>query len=111
MLLRAGVLVAGALVFIGGFLYLAKDGGQHHDYARFSGEPGNLQHPLGVITAALAFEPLGLIQLGVLVLFATPVMRVAFSLVAFARERDRMYVGMTFVVLVVLLLSLLGVLP
>jgi uncharacterized membrane protein len=111
MLLRAGVVLAAVLVLIGGLMYLAQEGGLHPDYARFSGEPGTLQHPFTVFAAALALQPLGLIQLGVLVLLATPVVRVGFSLLAFARERDRTYVGMTAVVLVVLLLSLLGVLP
>ena len=111
VLLRAGVLLAAGLVLVGGLMYLAREGGLHPDYARFSGEPGNLRQPLGVLAAALALQPLGLIQLGVLVLFATPVVRVAFSLLAFARERDRTYMAMTSVVLVVLLLSLLGVLP
>lgn len=111
MLLRAGVVLAAVLVLIGGLMYLRQDGGLHPDYARFSGEPSNLQHPFSVFAVALALQPLGLIQLGVLVLLATPVVRVGFSLLAFARERDRTYVGMTALVLVVLLLSLLGVLP
>ena len=111
LLLRGGVLLAAGLVLAGGVLYLAQDGGMHPDYGRFSSEPGNLRHPLGVFAAALALQPLGLIQLGVLVLLATPVVRVGFSLLAFLREKDRTYVGMTAVVLVVLLLSLLGVLP
>ncbi len=110
-LLRAGVIVAAGLVLFGGILYLKRDGGLHPDYARFTGEPSNLQHPLGVLAQALALRPLGLIQLGVLVLLATPVVRVGFSLLAFAREKDRTYVALTAVVLTVLLLSLLGVLP
>ena len=110
-LLRAGVIVAAGLVLFGGILYVRQDGGLHPDYARFTGEPSNLQHPLGVLAQALALQPLGLIQLGVMVLLATPVVRVGFSLLAFAREKDRTYVGMTAVVLTVLLLSLLGILP
>lgn len=109
LLLRAGVLLAAGLVLVGGLLYLVRDGGLRPDYGRFGGEPGDLKHARGVFAAALALKPLGLIQLGVLVLLATPVLRVAFSLLAFARERDRIYVAMTSVVLLVLLLSLLGV--
>jgi uncharacterized membrane protein len=111
LLLRAGVIVAAVLVLLGGILYLRQDGGLHPDYARFSGEPSNLQHPLSVLAEALALQPLGLIQLGVLVLLATPVVRVAVSLLAFAKERDRIFVGMTAVVLTILLLSLFGILP
>jgi uncharacterized membrane protein len=42
-------------------------------------------------------------------LIATPVARVIFSVVAFAIERDRMYVSFTVWVLAILLYSLLGV--
>jgi uncharacterized membrane protein len=47
-------------------------------------------------------------QLGLLLLIATPIARVMFSAVAFAMERDRMYVGFTLIVLAVLLYSLFG---
>ena len=49
-----------------------------------------------------------MIQLGLLVLIATPIARVAFSLVAFALQRDRIYVIVTLIVLAVLLYSLTG---
>lgn len=111
VLLRAGVLVAAALVLLGGLLHLILHGGLRPDYRHFAGEPGDLQHPGRILVLALHASPEGLIQLGVLVLLATPVLRVAFSLLAFARERDRTYVALTSVVLLVLLLSLLGVLP
>jgi uncharacterized membrane protein len=111
LLLRAGVLLAAILVLLGGLLHLAQHGGLRPDYRHFAGEPGEFQHPTQILALALHFSPQGLIQLGVLVLLATPVLRVAFSLVAFARERDRTYVGLTALVLLVLLLSLLGVLP
>ncbi len=50
----------------------------------------------------------GLIQLGLLLLIATPIARVALSVVGFAIERDRMYVAFTLIVLAILLYSLLG---
>lgn len=111
LLLRGGVLLAAALVVAGGALYLLRHGGQHPDYHHFSGEPGDLRQPTRIFALAIHGSPEGLIQLGVLVLLATPVGRVGFSLLAFARERDRTYVGLTAVVLLVLLLSLMGVLP
>jgi uncharacterized membrane protein len=46
------------------------------------------------------------VQLGVLLLIATPVARVAFSALAFARQRDYTYVALTLFVLAVLLCSL-----
>jgi uncharacterized membrane protein len=51
-------------------------------------------------------EPLAVSQLGLLVLLATPVARVAASVVGFALERDRLYVVITLAVLTVLLTSI-----
>jgi len=48
----------------------------------------------------------GIIQLGLLLLIATPVARVAFSIAAFAMQRDRLYVVVTLMVLAILLYSL-----
>ena len=47
-----------------------------------------------------------IVQLGLVLLIATPVARVAFTLVAFARQRDRAYVMITTIVLALLLYSL-----
>jgi uncharacterized membrane protein len=60
------------------------------------------------VQSALALEGRGLIQLGLLLLIATPIARVAFSIVAFALEKDRMYVGFTAIVLTILLYSIAG---
>ena len=43
-----------------------------------------------------------------MLLLATPVARVAFSVVAFALQRDRLYVAVTLVVLGILLYSIVG---
>ena len=50
----------------------------------------------------------GLIQLGLLLLVATPVARVVFSVFAFARQHDLTYVVLTMMVLAVLIYSLVG---
>jgi uncharacterized membrane protein len=57
----------------------------------------------------VAFRGRGLIQLGLLLLIATPVARVAFSLLAFVLQRDRTYVMLTAFVLLLLLASLAGI--
>ncbi len=54
----------------------------------------------------LALRPIGLAQAGLVVLIATPVVRVAASVVGFALERDRLYAAITLVVLAILLTSL-----
>ena len=50
----------------------------------------------------------GIIQLGILLLIATPIARVAFAVFAFAAERDKMYVVFTLIVLTILMYSLIG---
>jgi uncharacterized membrane protein len=57
---------------------------------------------------ALVWRPhaAAVIQLGLLLLVATPVARVIFSVFAFAWERDWLYVLLTLIVLAVLLYSL-----
>jgi uncharacterized membrane protein len=46
--------------------------------------------------------------LGLLLLIATPVARVAFSVLAFALQRDRTYIFVTLIVLGMLIYSLTG---
>ena len=107
-LLRWGVLVAGSVVLAGAVVYLARHGTEFPNYQVFRGEPTDLRTIHGIVQQALAGSGRGLIQLGLLLLIATPVARVAFSLVAFARQRDRLYVVVTLLVLTVLVYSLLG---
>jgi uncharacterized membrane protein len=110
-LLQGGVLLAAGFALAGGVLYLAKYGSIHPHYARFIAEPDDLSHMVGITRAAMAGRGRGLIQLGCLVLIATPVLRVAVSLLAFALQRDRLYILLTAFVLVLLLTSLTGVIP
>ncbi len=61
---------------------------------------------LGGLPSALgSLDPAAYLSLGVMVLIATPFVRVAGSIVAFAREHDRRYVLITTIVLVVMCLS------
>src|SRR5262245_54551620 len=100
-ILRTGVLVASGLVLAGGALYLVRHGSGLPPYRGFQGEPRELVTATGIVRDALAGSARAVIQLGVLVLLATPVARVAFSVLAFALQRDRLYVGVTLVVLAV----------
>ncbi len=107
-LLRSGVISAAIVVLAGGILYLIRYGGDLPHYSLFRGEPAEFRSVEGIITAALGFRSRGLIQLGLLLLVATPLARVAFSIVAFALEGDRIYIVVTLIVLGVLLYSLVG---
>jgi len=105
-LLRTGVILAAAVVLFGGVLYLARHGREMPHYATFSGEPEGLKSPRDIVHGVMGMSARAIIQLGLLLLIATPVARVAFSAVAFAIERDYMYVVITLVVLAVLAFSL-----
>jgi uncharacterized membrane protein len=107
MLLRTGVILAASVVLIGGVLYLSHHGRETPNYTAFHGEPESLKSPTDIFRGVLQMNARAIIQLGLLLLIATPVVRVAFSAVAFAIERDGMYVIITLIVLAVLLFSLL----
>jgi uncharacterized membrane protein len=107
-LLRIGVTLAAVVVCLGGALYLIRHGVSVPHYGVFHGEPADLRSVSGIVTDALSLQSRGVIQLGLLLLLATPVARVAFSAFAFAQQRDAMYVINTLVVLAVLLYSLVG---
>jgi uncharacterized membrane protein len=107
-LLRGGVLLAAAVVLLGGSLYLGRHGAALPLYGRFRGEPEELRHIPGILAAAWALHGRGIIQLGLLLLIATPVARVVCAMGAFALQRDWLYVSVTVIVLSVLVYSLLG---
>jgi uncharacterized membrane protein len=107
-LLRAGVLLAAAVVLSGGVLYLFQHGAGKPDYHAFHEPSSKVRTLKGVVQDALARHSRGIIQLGLLLLVLTPLSRVAFSAVGFMAEGDKMYVVITLTVLAVLLFSLLG---
>ncbi len=107
-LLRAGVLLSAAVVLSGACIYLSRHAHEPADYRVFRGEPSEFRTITGVIRSVINGRGRGLIQLGLLLLIATPIARVAFSIVGFAIERDRLYVVFTVIVLAILLYSLLG---
>jgi len=108
LLLRSGVILAASIVLAGGVIYLVRYPFPPINYHVFQGEPQNLRTVSGVFSEAKAFHGRGLIQLGLLVLIATPIARVTFSVFAFFYERDWKYVVFTLIVLGLLLYSLLG---
>jgi uncharacterized membrane protein len=109
MLLRAGVIASAVVLLLGGAVHLYRHGREPVPKRKmFKPEPPEFSHPAPILRAALGGSGRATIQLGVLLLIATPVMRVAFSVYGFARQRDRAYVVMTLIVLAVLLLGLLG---
>jgi uncharacterized membrane protein len=108
MLLLTGVMISGMVVLVGGALYLWRYGRNPVHYENFDRQRASLPSAIEVVTYAVHGDGRAIIQLGLLLLIATPVIRVAFSMIAFALEKDRLYVVLTFVVLAILVLSLFG---
>lgn len=108
-LLRAGVIVSAVVVGLGAAVYLSRHAMDLPDYRSFKGEPSDLRSVKGIIQDTLAFSGRGIIQLGLLLLIATPVMRVLLSFVAFLRQGDKTYIVVTLIVLIILIYSLTGI--
>jgi uncharacterized membrane protein len=107
-MLQIGVLLSIVVAVAGAILYLGREGRHVADFRVFRGEPLDLRSAPAIAAAALAGQREAIIQLGVLVLIATPIARVVLSLVAFAVQRDGIYVAVTLTVLAVLLAGLFG---
>lgn len=107
-LLRTGVFLSALVVLAGGIIYLIRHGQSPVDFRVFRGEPADLRSLHGIIRSTFHLHSRGIIQFGLLLLIATPVARVALSIFGFAKERDRTYVLLTFIVFLILSYSLLG---
>ncbi len=107
-LLQIGVLLASAVVLVGGFLYVREHIGDVVNYRSFASEPASLRSVRGLFRLLMMGDPAAVIQVGVLLLIATPIARVVFAVVGFALERDRFYVAVSLAVLAVLMASLLS---
>jgi len=106
-MLQAGVLLAAAVVLVGGVLYLFHaPAGPRPDYSHFHGVAEHLRTPSGIWHGVVHGDAESVIQLGLLLLIATPVVRVMLAGVGFLMERDRLYFWVSAIVLAVLLYSL-----
>lgn len=106
--LRLGVSLSFGLIVLGTVLMFI----HHPEYLRSGESLQQLMHPqrtpnsLAQVARDIgSFRGRGIITLGLLVLILTPVVRVIISIAAFAFQGDRLYVGMTIVVLAFLFAS------
>jgi uncharacterized membrane protein len=103
--LRLGVFTAAAIALTGGILYLSAHP-PLPDYTHFAGTEPQYRHLPGILQGVLQGNGLAIIQLAVVILIATPILRILFSVAAFTLEKDRMYVLITLIVLCVILLGM-----
>ena len=105
-LLRTGVLTSAIVVLLAGIVFVA----QHHadivDYGTFHVESAGLRTVGGIFRSAWSLRTDAIIQLGLLLLIATPIARVALAAFGFYLEGDRLYVGVSLIVLSILLFSI-----
>lgn len=106
-LLQVGVTLSALTILAGGLLYLHQAHGPMQNYHAFRLMSENLRNPAGIIRGALAGDSRSIIQLGLLLLIATPIARVAFAAGAFWAEKDRLYTAVSVTVLAILLASML----
>ena len=101
MLLRIGVLLSVGIIAVGMAIAFV------HEPVSFSTSPGaHFPNTIGEVIAGVRYgSGQAIMMAGLLVLIATPVARVALSIVLFIIERDRLYTAITATVLVVLLIS------
>ena len=102
-----GVLTSALLLLVGfvGALAVGWDGS-------LSGAAASTLDPTdfsGVLGGLVALRPIAFAQAGLLALLATPILRVATSVLGFALENDRLYTAITLVVLAILLASVFAI--
>ena len=102
LILQGGVLLSALTMLVGIILLPTRPGGLSPERVlAFPQTPGEIGAGL------LALHPQAIIALGLVLLIATPVVRVAVSIVSFALEHDRKYVVITCIVLTILLFSII----
>ncbi|WP_343672204.1 DUF1634 domain-containing protein [Chitinophaga sp.] len=104
--LRWGVITSSIIAFIGGIIYLFSHGSDTPAYHVFNGAPVYVRHLPGIFHGVARGDGMAIIQLGVVVLLATPITRIAFSVLAFAMEKDKLYVMITLLVLSIIIFSI-----
>ena len=116
ILLRVGVLTAAAILAVGGAVFLLRHGSEprkeFYQHLRKGPDQEEVQktrtRPIDVFRAVRAGRGRAIVQLGLMVLIATPVLRVAYTAGAFARRRDFVYVLVPLIVLAVLIAGLVS---
>jgi uncharacterized membrane protein len=108
--LRIGVLASAALIILGLVIYAINDGDPEtvDDALGKNGEIAQVR-PSTIIDGLADGSPSAFIELGILVLILTPIVRVALTTWLFERQRDWIFVGLAGFVFVVLLLGLFGI--
>jgi uncharacterized membrane protein len=105
--LRTGVMLSISIVLFGGAVYIYRHGHDIANYSTFK-DDSDFAQLTGIINGILTFRGRAIIQGGIILLIATPIIRVAFSAVGFVFEKDYLYTGISLLVLLIIFISMLS---
>jgi uncharacterized membrane protein len=106
--LRGGMIVSMSIVFFGGIIYLYRHGHEVANYRVFNGIAPFLRQPDTLINGVFTFRGQAIIQTGIVLLIATPILRVMFSTMGFVLEKDYLYTCISLLVLLIIFISMLS---
>ena len=98
-ILRIGVFVSTTVIIIGILMFLLSG---HSGYAE-GVWPDKFNE---ILSGLVEFKALAWLMTGLFLLILTPVLRVVASIVAFAKEGDKLYVAITTLVLIILIVAM-----
>ena len=106
--LRAGTVISVSVVLFGGVIYLYRHGTSIANYREFNGIPDFIRHAGSLVKGASELKGQAIIQLGIILLIATPIIRVMFSTIGFVLEKDYLYTGISLLVLLIIFASMIS---
>lgn len=109
-ILRYGVYLSLSIALVGGIVYLYRHGNEINlfQHKAFVEKDENIAELLkNTFKGIVQGHGYYIIELGILLLIATPLSRVIFSLFAFKLEGDNLYVLITFIVLLIIIISII----
>lgn len=109
-ILRYGVYLSLSIALVGGIVYLFRHGNEINlfQHKAFVEKDENIAELLrNTFKGIVQGHGYYIIELGILLLIATPLSRVIFSLFAFKLEGDNLYVLITFIVLLIIIISII----
>lgn len=108
-LLIIGVIISGGLILIGGIYFMIQEGLSFPHFKTFRGVPADLKSVKHILIGFIHFDSLSIIQTGLLLLIATPIARVIFSIIGFLLEKDYLYVLISAIVLAIIAYSIFSI--
>lgn len=109
--LRYGVYLALFFAIIGGIVYVYRHGSEQvgTQYAHYVEKDEDFfDYVHNMFTGIFNGKGRDVITLGIIILLATPTVRILFSLLGYALEKDKMYMVITLIVLAIISVSVMG---